>query len=147
MRYRKAVFFTFIAVGSLIQAMSQDSLYAKAIDSLWFLSYDRKMVSTKREKISDGKVEYSYYKRSNSIRSIVVLNKFLTENLLFFYLIDKPVMISPSGQQPYYIMDDHLAYARRIQHTPEQIQSFITIAYNYLRHGYEKIKGKRADCR
>jgi hypothetical protein len=134
------MFFVFIAISAQIQVNAQDSLYAKTIDSLWLHSYDKKMLSKKIETIAEAKVEYSYYKNSNTIRCIVVLNKPAKENLLFFYLNDKPVMISPSGQQPYFIRDNRVAYAKQMQHTPEQVQSFIKRAYDYLKQGYERIK-------
>jgi hypothetical protein len=140
MRRDKTIFFVFIAISAHIQVISQDSLYAKTIDSLWLHSYNKKMLSKKIETIAEAKVEYSYYKNSNTIRCIVVLNKPAKENLLFFYLNDKLVMISPSGQQPYFIWDNRVAYAKQMQHTPEQVQRFIKHAYDYLKQGYERIK-------
>ena len=74
------------------------------------------------------------------MRSVVSLNKAERENLLFFYLEDKPVMISSSGQQPYFILNDNIAYAKQLKHTPEQIQELIARTYKLLETGYKKIK-------
>lgn len=136
----KTIILATISLSLSTNAQSQDSLYAKKIDSIWFDSYDRKLLSKKWVNDAGVKTGYSYYKSSGKIRSITILNKPTKENFLFFYLQDKIVMISPSGQQPYFILDDKVFYAKEFRHTAEQIQGFISKAYDYLQQAYLKIK-------
>ena len=103
-------------------------------------SYNTHLLSKKRATIGNAKVEFVFYKGSDKMRSVVSLNKAERENLLFFYLEDKPVMISSSGQQPYFILNDNIAYAKQLKHTPEQIQELIARTYKLLETGYKKIK-------
>lgn len=140
MRRYPIIVLTIIGLIISIKGISQDSLYAKRIDSLWLHSYNRSLLSKKRAISGDVKVDYSYYKSSGKMRCIVSLNKASKENLLFFYLEDKPVMISPTGQQPYFILNDKLVYAKQMRHTPEQIENLIATAYDNLEQGYKKIK-------
>lgn len=77
------------------------------------------------------------------MRSIVSLNRSKKENLLIFYLDDKPIMISPFGQQPYFVLNDSLVYAKQLKHTSEAIKELTTKAYVLLEQGYKKIKGQR----
>jgi hypothetical protein len=69
-----------------------------------------------------------------------MLNKLTKENLLLFFLQDKIIMISTSGQQPYFILNDEVVYAKEYLHTTEQIQGFITKAYDYLSQVYLTLK-------
>src|SRR5688572_6079423 len=141
MKYFRTIAFTIIGVVLGVKGFSQDSLYAKRIDSLWLHSYDTRLLSKKRTTNGNAKVQYAYYKSSGKMRSVVSLNKVEKENVIFFYLEDRPVMISPSGQQPYFILNDSLVYAKQLKHTPEQIQALIARVYNYLELGYNKVKG------
>lgn len=131
---------TTISISLYTNVLSQDSLYAKKIDSLWFHSYDRKILSKKWISVSGVKIGYFYYKSSGKIRSITILNKPTKENVLLFFVQDKIVMISPSGQQPYFILNDEVVYAKEYLHTTEQIQGFITKAYDYLSQVYLTLK-------
>jgi hypothetical protein len=140
MSFPKDIKLTLIILLISISAISQDSVYAKKIDSLWLHTYSRKHLSKKRETIDDIKIEYSFYKSSKKIRCITTLNKSAKENLLFFFVQDKIVMISTSGQQPYLISNDQVVYARQFLHTSEQIQNLIKKSYNLLQQAYEEIK-------
>jgi replication-associated recombination protein RarA len=111
------------------------------IDSLWLHSYDTKLLAKKRETIDEAKVQYNYHKKSKTIRCIVILNKTAHDNLLFFFLEDKLVMLSPSGQQPYFVLNDKIVSAKEMRHTPKQLEAFIAKAYAFLERGYKKIKG------
>lgn len=140
MRHLPIFLVTITALLISINATAQDSLYARTIDSLWLQSYNTKLLSKRSVTVGDAKVQYTYYKSSGKMLSIVSLNRSAKENLLFFYVEDKPVMISPSGQQPYFILDDRVVYAQQMRHTPDQVQSLIARAYHYLEQGYKKIK-------
>jgi replication-associated recombination protein RarA len=139
MRYFRVIVFTQIMLLFGLQGFSQDSLYAETIDSLWMHSYDPHLLSKTQYTAGNTRIVFSYYKSSGKMRSIVRLDKSAKENLLFFYLEDKPVMISPSGQQPYFILNDSLVWAAQLKHTPQQIQELIARAYDYLESGYKKI--------
>ena len=143
MKYFQTIAFALIGLLFSVKSFSQDSLYAKRIDSLWLHSYDTHLLSKKRTTNGNAKVENANYKSSGKMRSIVSLNKAKKENLIFFYIEDKPVMISPSGQPPYFILNDSLVYAKQLKHTSEQVQELIARAYNYLEFGYNKVKGQR----
>ena len=138
----KTIILTLLALSLCIHAISQDSLYAKEIDSLWLHSYDKKLLSKKRETSAEIKIEFSYYKNSKMVRSITILDRSTKENLVFFFLQDKIVMISPSGQQPYFLLNDKVAYPTEFNHTSEQIRNFITKGYDYLQEAYGMIKGR-----
>jgi hypothetical protein len=139
---------TFTLSASLfgITCCSQGSLYAKKIDSLWFNSYNPRELKSKRVKVGDANVQYSFYKRSGKMRSIISISHVEKESLIFFYLADKLVMISPSGQQPYFISNDRLVYAAEMRHTNEQIDILITRGYRYLDQGYKKQKKQKPDA-
>lgn len=143
MKYFQTIVFALIGLLFGLRSLSQDSLYGKKIDSLWMQSYDRSLLSKKRVTIGNAKVEFSFYKSAVKMRSVASLNKAERENLLFFYQEDKLVMISPSGQQPYFILNDNLVYANQLKHTPEQIQELIARAYTLLETGYKNISGQR----
>lgn len=135
-----AVAFTMVELMLNSRSVAQDSLYAKTIDSLWLHSYNTKILSKKRTRDGDAKLEYCYYKSSGKMRGIVSLNKLAKENLLLFFIDDWLVMIWPSGQRPYYILNDTLVYANQMRHTTEQAQSLIVRAYQLLEKGYTKLR-------
>ena len=143
MKHFFSIAFLFTGLTFGVSGFSQDSLYARTVDSLWLHSYETSWLSKKRATVGNAKVEYSFYKSSGKMRSIVSLNKAEKENLIFFYLEDKLVMISPSGQQPYFILNDSLVYTTQLKHTPEQVQKLIARAYDFLEKGYSKVKGQR----
>jgi hypothetical protein len=128
----------FVFIGLVVgkKSFSQDSLYAKRIDSTWLHSYDHRTLYKKRLVMGNVKVVCNFYKASGNVRSIVAINKTAKENLLFFYQGDKLVMISPSGQEPYFILNDILVFAKQLKHTTGQIQEMIHRAYQYLEQAY-----------
>lgn len=141
MQIRRCIIFLFIAFVFPIRCLPQDTPYAIKIDSLWLHSYDTKLLSRKREKLDNTKVEYSFYKNSKNIRSILILDKDEKQNLLFFFLEGKLVMLSPSGQQPYLVLNDKVVSGKEMKHTPKEFQVLIAKAYAFLERGYKKIKG------
>ena len=76
-------------MASGVGGISQDSLYAKTVDSLWNDSYNTRLLSKRRATVAEAKVTYSIYKSSGKMRTIISLNKSAKENLIFFYLGDK----------------------------------------------------------
>jgi hypothetical protein len=142
MKHFLFIAFAFIGLALTVNGFCQDSSYARRIDSLWLHSYNPRLLSKKRAKTGNAKVEYVFHKDSGKMNCIVSLNKAQKENLIFFYLEDKAVMIWPSGQEPYYILNDRLVYGKELKHTTEQIQELVARAYNYLDQGYKRAKGR-----
>ncbi|HEU4470792.1 MAG TPA: hypothetical protein VFR58_06915 [Flavisolibacter sp.] len=140
MKFRLVITLIFLGLLFSPAVTAQDSLYAKRIDSLWLHSYNRRLLSNQRATIGEARLDYCFYKGSGKMRSITSLNKAQEENLIFFYLDDKLVMISPSGQQPYFILNDSLVYAEQVLHTSGQIRELTARAYNCLGQGYIGIR-------
>ena len=84
---------------SSVEGIAQDSLYARTIDSLWIHPLRPHLVFKRRAKVAEAKVTYSFYKSTGKMRSIISLSA--KENVIFFYLDDKSVMIWPSRGEPY----------------------------------------------
>jgi hypothetical protein len=123
-----------------IQAKGQDSLYARDVDSSWIKLPNRHALLKKREKIGKIRFDYSFYKSTGKLRSIVVWDMPEKPHLfIFYYLNDSIVMISPVGQQPYYILSNNLVYSKERRHSLEKIQSLIAMANEYLLQAYKKL--------
>ena len=95
---------------SAYQVKGQDSLQIKKIDSIWNNSYKRNNLYSKRESFEEGRIIYSFYKSSHQLRTVIVFNKWIKKNIMFFFVNDRIAMIWPSGRNPYYILEDGEVY-------------------------------------
>ena len=126
---------------SAYPANGQDSLQIKKIDSIWNNSYKRNNLFSKREKTDEGKIRYSFYKSSDELRTVIVFNKWIKKNIMFFFVNDKIAMISPSGRDPYYILEDGVVYPNDNElYDGGDILYWKDKANIYLKQAYKKIK-------
>jgi len=122
------------------EVKAQDSLYGRKIDSLWMGSWQRKQLFRKKEHAGGWEYDYFFYKKDSVLRSMTEYNKKLKIYILYFYSNNQVVMVSPVGQQPYYILNNRFVFSRHDSFTEADVDRLIIRANEGLRNAYKRIK-------
>lgn len=133
----KHVCFFLLCFLTTIAVIAQDSSYARKVDSL-YMNYKGKVV---KKKYKSGKVsiDAGFYKNTKDIRYITVWHDTsLPKIIIFFFEGDSIVMVSPVGQQPYFMKDGEIVFAVQPKHTREEIQRFLQKGYSYKKFALAK---------
>jgi len=126
----KFVLFFFLSLSTTFIVTGQDTLYARRVDSL-YMNYNGK-IAKKKYKLDKVSVDVGFYKNTKTIRYLTVWHDAsLPKIVIFFFEGDRIVMVSPVGQQPYFIKDGKLVFASEPKHTKEKIQGFLQKGYAY----------------
>jgi hypothetical protein len=142
-RVAMKILFLISILSFVARVNGQDSLYAKKIDNIWMQPAKRHAFLKRKEVIGETRFDYYFHKNPLKLRSIAVWHlPSKPGQFIFFYINDDLVMTSPMGQQPYYVFDGNLVFAKEKQHTAEEIQSLIKKGNEYLLQAYKKIGRK-----
>jgi hypothetical protein len=130
----------FFLVSFMNETKAQDSLYAGKIDSLRDGSCHLKQLFRKRQRAGSWEYDYLFYRKDSVLRSMTEYNKKLKVYILYFYVNNHVVMVSPVGQQPYYILNDRFVFSRHDSFTEAEVDRLILRANEGLKNAYKRIK-------
>jgi hypothetical protein len=135
----KHVWFFLICFLAAIIVAAQDTSYARMVDKL-YTNYSGQVVK-KKYKLDKVSVDVGFYKNTKDLRYMTVWkDTSLPKAIIFFFEGDKIVMISPIGQQPYFIKDGEMVFAAQPNHTREEIQRFLRKGYSYKEFALSKYR-------
>ncbi|RYY83165.1 MAG: hypothetical protein EOO15_21830 [Chitinophagaceae bacterium] len=115
-------------------AYEQDSSYAKHVELAFNDRVDEIQTKRKRLSINGQQLDVRFYKNSKQARTIISWKEPTNHDrvVLFFYLNDSLAMVSPAGQQPYYIRNGIVAFGAERKHSNSELTSLIQKGSFYL---------------